>query len=73
MYGKAPFYQAYREFLEDLYNREWKFLSELDIYIMNFILQELKVDTQIYYDSDYEFQGSKTAMLVDKQRCWNRY
>ncbi len=65
LYGKAPFYKEYEPFLTDLYSREWTYLSELNIYIMNFILQELGSETKIYYDKDYDFQGAKTAMLVD--------
>lgn len=68
VYGKAPYYQEYKDFLEDLYHRKWQFLAELDIYIMNFIIQELEIDTKIYYDKDFEFQGAKTAMLVDMCR-----
>ena len=43
----------------------------LDIHIMNFILEDLGCRTQIYYDQDYEFEGSKTAMLVDMCRKLN--
>ncbi len=67
-YGKAPYYQKYKEFLEDLYHRKWELLWELDIYIMNFILQELEIDTEICYDRDFTFQGKKTEMLVDMCR-----
>lgn len=67
-YGKAPYYRRYQGFLEDLYHRDWKLLSDLDIYIMNFILEELGIDTEIYYDRDFTFQGKKTEMLVDMCR-----
>ena len=65
VYGKAPYYAEYKDFLEDLYSRNWELLSELDIYIMNFLLKEMKVNTEIFYDKDFEFKGNKTAMLVD--------
>lgn len=65
LYGKAPFYKDYEEFLRDTYSREWTYLSDLNIHIMNFILEHLGSETKIYYDKDYEFTGAKTAMLVD--------
>lgn len=65
LYGKAPFYKEYKDFLEDLYLCDWKMLSELNIYIMNFLLEELDSTTEIIYDKQYELIGSKTEMLVD--------
>lgn len=65
LYGKAPYFGDYIDFIEDTYSREWTYLSDLDIHIMNFILEHLGSDTKIYYDKDYAFEGTKTAMLVD--------
>lgn len=65
LYGKAPFYKDYIGFIEETYQKEWTHLSDLNIHIMNFLLEHLGAETKIYYDKDYAFQGSKTAMLVD--------
>jgi len=64
-YKKAPYFKLYRDFLADLYNREWKLLSDLDIYIMKFLLNELDIKTEILYDKDYNFEDKKTEFLVD--------
>lgn len=64
-YKGAPFFKDYKDFFEDLYTKEWEYLSELDIHIMNFVLQELDVKTVILYDKDFEFVGNKTDLLVD--------
>lgn len=68
VYGKAPYYKDYKDFMEDLYTHEWGYLADLDIFIMNFILDELAITTEIFYDKDFEFQGAKTEMLVDMCR-----
>lgn len=68
VYGKSPFYREYKDFLEELYHKNWTFLAELDIYIMNFLIVELGITAEIFYDTDFEFQGTKTAMLVDMCR-----
>lgn len=65
LYGKAPFYNENKDFIEDLYTRKWDKLSDMDIHIMNYILTELGCVTKIFYDRDFEFEGNKTAMLVD--------
>lgn len=68
LYGKAPYFKEYYDFLKELYGKEWKKLSNLDIHIMNFVLEDLGCKTKIFYDQDYEFEGAKTAMLVDMCR-----
>ncbi len=64
-YKKAPYYNRYIEFFEDIYNKEWEYLKDLDIFIMNWILRELNCNTELYYDDDYDFAGKGTAYLVD--------
>jgi len=65
LYGKAPFYKEYKDFLDDLYTKQWEKLMDIDIYIMQYLFKELDVKTKILYDRDYEFKGKKTDMLVD--------
>lgn len=65
LYGKAPYYMEYKDFLDDLYTREWNRLMDLDIYIMEYLFDILKIDTEILYDKDFDFKGKKTDMLVD--------
>ncbi len=64
-YKNSKYYNRYIDFFEDLYNREWDNLYDLDIYIMNYILKELDVKTEILYDKDFNFEGNKTEFLVD--------
>lgn len=65
LYQKAPYYREYKDFLEDLYTRGWTSLSELDIYIMNWILSTVRSNTKVYYDADFFIEGKKTTMLID--------
>ena len=64
-YRKAPYYKDFSSFFEDLYNQDWKRLYELDIFIMNYLLELFDIDTEILYDTDFDFQGVKTERLVD--------
>ena len=65
LYGKAPYFKDYISFLEDTYSKKWSLLMDLDIYIMNYILNDLDCKTEILYDTNYEFMGNKTQMLID--------
>lgn len=64
-YKKTKYYNRYIDFFEEIYKKEWEYLCELDIYIMNYLLNELGINTEILYDRDFDFQGHKTEFLVD--------
>lgn len=64
-YKNSKFYNTYIDFFEELYNKDWDSLCELDIYIMNYILNELDIKTEVLYDENFNFEGNKTAFLVD--------
>lgn len=64
-YKNSKFYNVYIDFFENLYSKDWTNLCELDIYIMNYILKELDIKTEILYDKDFTFEGKKTNFLTD--------
>jgi len=64
-YCKATYFSSYKDFIGDLYSRDWHRLMDICIYITNYILGELNIKTEILYDSDLAIEGSKTNMLVD--------
>ena len=63
-YKKAKYFGEYVGFFEDLYTKEWDKLCALDIYIMDFLVKELGIKTEILYDDDFELTGKKTEFLV---------
>lgn len=65
LYSKAPYFKEYNDFLVDLYTKKWERLVDIDIYIMNYLIKLLNVNTEILYDKNYEFNGKKTDLLVD--------
>lgn len=64
-YSKAKYYDELKDFIDDVYSMKWTSLNELDIYIMNYILEILDVQTEILYDTDYDFEGKKTELLMN--------
>ena len=67
-YKKSKFFNDYINFFEDIYNQEWKYLNDLNIKIMNFLLKELEIDVLIYYDTDFNFDSHKTDKLIEMSK-----
>jgi hypothetical protein len=64
-YGKAPFFNAYRNFFEQLYAQKWERLVDLDEAIIKYIIQELRIEVKVFKSSDFNPQGQKTDLLID--------
>lgn len=64
-YKKSQYYSKYIEFFADLYAKDWNSLNELDIYVMNWIINELGIKTEIFYDTDYDFTGKNNELLIE--------
>lgn len=64
-YQRAPYYKQYESFITDLYKRKWEYLADLDIYIMEYLLGELNIDTKICYDKDLKIENEKNELLID--------
>ena len=64
-YKNSPFYQKYIIFFEDLFSQDWHKLSELNIYILNFIINELNIKTEIISDKNLKFTKKKSEFLIE--------
>lgn len=64
-YKKAPFFDAYRKPLEEIYQREWIYLAELAEELLNFVLESLGIKTPLVKASDLEVQGKKEELLLN--------
>lgn len=64
-YKKAPYFKEYADFLEDVYSRRWNFLSELNFYMLEWFLKTLRIDTDIDRAGNYNFQGTKSDLVLD--------
>lgn len=64
-YSKAPFFDSYKGFFEELYSKKWGKLVDLNESIIKHILSELKINAKIIRSSEINPQGTKTDMLID--------
>lgn len=64
-YKKAPFFNLYSGFFEDLYKKEWENLTELNNYILFYLLDVLNLKPKIYYAHELNFKGYKSDLVLD--------
>ncbi len=64
-YHNCEFFSQIEELLDIVYNKKrWNFLVDLDIFITNYLIDLLGIKVPIFYDFDYEFDGTKTDLLI---------
>ncbi len=64
-YKKAPFFDEYIEFFEDIYSNEWEFLSELNIYVIDKLCDILNLQTKTVLTSSFIISGDPTDRLIN--------
>lgn len=64
-YRKAPYFREYAPFFEDVYSRDWKYLSELNEHMLKWFLQELGIDVTYYKASELHLKGAKSGLVLD--------
>jgi hypothetical protein len=65
-YSKAPYFSRFRDFFFDVYmNRRWKYLYELDRYLITEISKKyLGINTEFADSRDYATSGAKQEKLL---------
>jgi hypothetical protein len=64
-YGNATHFDDYAPFFEDLYAREWRYLAELNEHVFRWLLDTLDIEVGFMRASDLDFQGAKSALVLD--------
>jgi hypothetical protein len=64
-YRAAPYFKTYSDFFEDVYKREWKYLADLDLHMLEWFLKTLGIATPVERAGAYKFQGAKNDLVVD--------
>lgn len=67
-YGRAPYFDDYAAFFEDVYARDWRTLAELDEHMLEWFLATLGIDVRFLRASDFEFSGAKSELVLDMCR-----
>jgi len=64
-YSKAPHFDEYAPFLEDVYRRDWEYLTELCEYMLRWFLDVLGIDVKFLRASEHAFRGRKSDLVLD--------
>ncbi|SFC24297.1 WbqC family protein [Pseudoalteromonas denitrificans] len=64
-YKKSPFFALYAEELNHFYEKKWELLSDILKWQLTFFLNALEIKTPIIYSSEYDFQTTKSDLVLD--------
>ena len=64
-YRSTPYYTRYSEFFEDVYRRDWRFLSQLNDYMLHWFLETLGIKVAFLEASSFEFTGTKSELVLN--------
>ncbi len=64
-YKKAPYFNKYADFFEQVYKKEWDSLSDLNDYMLQCLLKELGVKVKYYKASELNLQSHKSDLILE--------
>lgn len=64
-YQRAPHFNRYADFFEDVYKREWTHLSQLNEHMLRWFLSELGIGVRFSRASDHAFKGEGSDLVLD--------
>lgn len=64
VYGKMPGFAEYSPLFEELYRKEYTYLSEVNYAFIKAICEILNIQTEIIWSSEFELPEGKTERLV---------
>jgi hypothetical protein len=65
-YRRAPHYKSYIAIFEDAFSRDWEFISELNIHLLECLRVALNMDTKpTAVSSDFKLRDHPTDRLID--------
>ncbi|OGZ39586.1 MAG: hypothetical protein A3B04_00790 [Candidatus Portnoybacteria bacterium RIFCSPLOWO2_02_FULL_39_11] len=70
-YQKAPFFNKYVDFFEELYKKEWHYLIDLTEYSLEWFLAELGIKVQYARASEFNFERAKSDLILDMCKKMN--
>ena len=64
-YKYAPYFNHYAEYFEKIYQKEWIYLVDLNIELINFLRKELNITCSLSRSSDYLVPESPTKRIIE--------
>ena len=64
-YKKTPYFKNYADSFEHVYKSEWNYLADLNEHMLKWFLRELGIEVKYYKASELNFEGYKSALVLD--------
>jgi hypothetical protein len=64
-YRKAPYFDQYAEFFENVYRQKWDTLHELNGHLLHWFLQTLKIKVRFSQAKQLDLIGSKSDLVLE--------
>lgn len=64
-YSKAPFWNDHEPFLASIYSREFKYLIDLNLEMLEYYVKYLNIKTQVIRASSYNFTKKKSDLVLE--------
>ena len=64
-YKKAPFFNQYSSFLEDMYRKDWVDITSLTTHFLTYILNDLGIKTKILRQSEISTGSKKQELILE--------
>ncbi len=64
-YNKSPFFRQHYPFFEGIYTIKWEKLVDLNIHIIKYILEQLGIETPLYYESEIGTTSQATERIIE--------
>jgi hypothetical protein len=64
-YGGAKFFKDHFLFFEDVYNKKWEKLIDLNIHIIKYFLKQLEINVFLYYESEIGTTTQSTDRIIE--------
>jgi hypothetical protein len=64
-YGAAPYFAEYIGRLREIYNAQWRYLSEFTCSIMSYFRECLGIEGEMRFSSELDLSGRKNSLVID--------
>ena len=64
-YKKAPYFNKYADYFEEVYRTDWKYLADLNETMLKWFLKELGIEVDFQKASALAFEGHKSDLVLD--------
>ena len=67
-YKNTPFFKKYITYFEEIYNKKWDYLIDLNESMLKWFLLQLGINTKFEKASNYNFEGTKSELVLDMSK-----